>query len=269
MSRKFKKVFLLLIAFAIIVLVYAHFETYWIQIIPTTVSSRELPTEFSEKKIAFIADMHCGENFDPARLEKIVRRINQLKPDIMLFGGDYVDRNGKNTDTCFKKLAGIETPLGKFGILGNHDPEVGRERIKEAMIAAGITPLVNENRKIIVGESEITIAGTDETWYGNPDGAKTMENASDFTVYLSHDPRYLEQYRPDSQLLLSGHTHGGQVTLFGISFAWLVHGKIYKYEKGIFKETGRTVIITNGTGATVLPLRFFARPQINLITLKN
>jgi predicted MPP superfamily phosphohydrolase len=159
--------------------------------------------------------------------------------------------------------------LGKFGVLGNHDSEVGRGKIKNAMLAAGITPLVNENRKITIGGEKITIAGTDETWYGEPDGAEAMENATPFTIYLTHDPWYLEQYRPAAQLLLAGHTHGGQVTLFGIPFANLVHWRNYKYQKGIFFENGRTIIVTNGIGATLLPLRFFARPQINLITLER
>jgi hypothetical protein len=269
MVKKFKKIILWLAAIAAAVLVYAHFETYWIQIVPTTVSSNLLPAEFSGKKIVFISDIHCGNNFDPARLGKIAGQINSLKPDIALFGGDYVDRDGKYTDACFEEMAKIEAPLGKFGILGNHDAEVGTENITKAMISAGITPLANGNRKIVIGSSVITIAGTDETWYGNPDGAKAMENASPFAIYLSHDPWYLEQYRPAARILLAGHTHGGQVTLFGIPFAGLVHGRNYKYEKGIFQEPGRTIIVTNGIGATVLPIRFFARPQINLIILEN
>ena len=137
------------------------------------------------------------------------------------------------------------------------------------MLNAGIIPLVNSNLKLAAGGAAITIAGTDETWYGNPDGAKAMEGATDFTIYLTHDPSYLEKYRPKAQLLLSGHTHGGQVTLFGISLANLAHWHNYKYGKGIFRESDRTVIVTNGIGATILPLRFFARPQINLITLEK
>lgn len=269
MAKKFKKIILGLIALAIVFLVYAHFETYWVQVVPTTVSSRDLPPEFSGKKVVFIADTHCGDDFEPARLGKVVNQINSLKPDIVLLGGDYVNRNGQYTAACFAEMAKIEAPLGKFGILGNHDVEAGTASVKNAMRAAGITPLVNENRKIAIGEAQITIAGTDETWYGKPDGAKAMENATPFAIYITHDPWYLEQYRPAAKLLLSGHTHGGQVTLFGIPFANLAHWRNYKYQKGIFFENGRTIIVTNGIGATILPLRFFARPQINLITIKH
>jgi predicted MPP superfamily phosphohydrolase len=269
MAKKFKKIILWLGALTIVFLVYAHFETYWIQVMPTTISSDSLPPEFSGKKIVFIADTHCGDNFEPARLGKVVDRINSLKPDIVLLGGDYVNRNGKYTTACFGEMAKIEAPLGKFGILGNHDVEAKAASVENAMRVAGITPLVNENRKISIGGSVITIAGTDETWYGKPDGAKAMKNASPFAVYLTHDPWYLEQYRPAAQLLLAGHTHGGQVTLFGIPFASIIFHHKIKYEKGIFFENGRTIIVTNGIGATILPLRFFARPQINLITLER
>ena len=269
MAKKIKIIFLCLAATAAVLLLYAYLETYWVQIVNTAIVNENIPAEFSGKKIVFIADIHCGEGFGPERLDGMVNQINSLKPDIVILGGDYANRNGSNTDICFNKMAAIKAPLGKFGILGNHDPEAGTEGVKSAMIDAGFTPLVNENRKIAVGGAQITIAGTDETWYGNPDGAKAMENATGFTVYVSHDPWYLEQYRPNAQLLLTGHTHGGQVTFFGIPFAaWVFHHKL-KYEKGIFFENDRTIIATNGIGATILPLRFFARPQINLITLEK
>jgi hypothetical protein len=270
MPKKFKKIILFLIAIAAAILIYAHLETYWIQVVPTTVSSGNLPAEFSGKKIVFISDIHCGENFEPGRLGKIVTWINSLKPDIVLLGGDYADRNGKYAMACFEELTKIEASLGKFGVLGNHDVEAGSERIKKTMLAAGITPLVNENHAVDIAGKIITIAGSDETWHGNPDGFKAMENAADFTVFISHDPSYLERYRDSrAQLMLAGHTHGGQITIFGIPFAGLAHHHDYKYEKGIFYETGGTVIVTSGLGATILPLRFFARPQINLITLEK
>jgi len=262
-------VFLLPIAAATL-LGYAHLETYWVQIAKTEIKSADLPTEFSGKKITFISDLHCQENFDPKRLGNIATRINSLKPDIIILGGDYIDRDGKFVDDCFSQLATLDAPLGKFGILGNHDIEAGFDKIKDAMVKNGITPLVNENRQVAINGRSITIAGVDETWYGNPDGAKTMQNAAPFTVYIEHDPSYFEKYYPQgADLLLAGHTHGGQVTLFGIPFASLIHRHHYKYEKGVFNEPGRTVIVSNGIGATVLPLRFFCRPQINLITLKK
>ncbi|MFA6376196.1 MAG: metallophosphoesterase, partial [Candidatus Paceibacterota bacterium] len=244
MPKNSKKNLLLLAVIAAVLILYAHWETYWMQIIPTTVSSDSLPAEFSGKKIVFVSDVHCGEGFGIERLDELVQKINSLKPDIVLMGGDYASRDGKNTDACFNKITGIEAPLGKFGVLGNHDIEAGKDRVQKAMRDAGITPLVNENNKIAINESEITIAGTDETWYGKPDGAKAMANATSFAVYLSHDPAYLEKYRPAAQLLLSGHTHGGQITLFGIPFAGLIHGQNYKYEKGVFNEPGRTIIVT-------------------------
>lgn len=249
---------------------YAAFEASWTEIAKTTVRGKNVAPEFIGKKIAFIADIHCGEGFPPAHLDGLVKQINALAPDIVLFGGDYVSRNGKDTEACFLKLAKIEAPLGKYGILGNHDIEAGKSDVLAAMAGAGITPLVNENRHINIGGDKITIAGTDETWYGVPNGAKAMEKASDFTIYMTHDPAYLEKYQNDkAKLLLAGHTHGGQITLFGLPFSWLIHRHDYRYERGVYEEPGRTVIVTNGIGASILPLRFFARPQINLILLEK
>jgi len=270
LSKTKKNLFSVLAAVAAVFLLYAHWETYLVEIVATTVTNGKIPAEFAAKKIVYIADIHCGEGFEIGRLDKLVKTINSLNPDILLLGGDYVSRNGKDTTACFAKIPDIIAPLGKFGVLGNHDIEAGKESVKKAMLDAGITPLVNEQREITVGGAKISIAGVDETWYGNPDGAAATKNSRDFVVFLSHDPGYLEQYAANSsQLLLAGHTHGGQITLLGIPFAGLIHGKNYKYEKGIFYEPNRTVIVTNGIGTGIVPLRFFARPQINIITLQN
>jgi len=89
-------------------------------------------------------------------------------------------------------------------------------------------------------------------------------------AFRTHDPAYFEKYQNDkAKLLLAGHTHGGQITFFGIPFSWLVHRHKYRYEKGVREEPERTVIVNNGIGATILPLRFFARPQINVIILEK
>lgn len=268
--KRQKKKLALAAAIAALFIVYAHLETYRVEIKAITVKNNDLPLEFSGKKIVFISDTHCGEYFDPKRLGSIVERINLLAPDIILFGGDYVSRDGKNTTACFAEYAKLAAPLGKFGVLGNHDIEAGKNNIIEAMLAAKIVPLVNENRAIAIGNRAITVAGVDETWYGTPDGAAAMANAADFTVYLSHDPAYFEEYTNNrAKLLLAGHTHGGQVTLFGLSMANLAHRHNYKYGQGIYEEPNRTIIVTNGIGATILPLRFFARPQINVIILEK
>jgi len=269
--NKSKKILWLLFAAGMAVFVgYATFEAGGTEISKTTVRGKNVPPEFIGKKIAFVADIHCGEGFSPARLDGLVKQINLLAPDIVLFGGDYVSRNGKNTEKCFSSLKNINAPLGKFGVLGNHDIEAGKNEVLAAMAGAGIAPLVNENRHINIGGGKITVAGTDETWYGVPDGAKAMEEAADFTIYMTHDPAYFEKYQNDkAKLLLAGHTHGGQITLFGLPFSWLIHRHKYRYEKGVYEEPGQTVIVTNGIGAPILPLRFFARPQINLILLEK
>lgn len=251
-------------------LAYAHLETYWVEIKTVTVKNENLPLEFSGKKIIFISDAHCGEYLNPKRLGLIVEQINRLAPDIILLGGDYVSRDAKNITACFAEYSKLAAPMGIFGVLGNHDIEAGKNNVIKKMLAAGIIPLANENRLIEIGGRAITIAGADEARYGVPDGAAAMAGAADFTIYLSHDPAYFEEYADNrAKLLLAGHTHGGQVTLFGLPMASLAHWHNYKYGQGIYEETGRTIIISNGIGATILPLRFFARPQINFIELKK
>jgi len=177
-----------------------------------------------------------------------------------------------STTACFEELTGLEAPLGKYGVLGNHDYWEGGAVALKAMNAAGITSLDNNAVWVYSSGERIRIGGVSDLWHGIPDPIPTIQgsNQSDYTILVSHNPDYAEKLQTSViDLVLSGHTHGGQVTFFGLWAPYLPSDYGQKYRGGFAKTGYTTVYVTRGIGMTFLPLRFFARPEITVFTMKH
>lgn len=270
-TKLFKIVRNIIIVSALL-LIYSLLEPYWIQVKEITITNKNIPAAFNGTKIVYIADIHHSEYFSLARVKNLVRQVNGLKPDIILLGGDYVTSSSKYIIPCFDEFKNLEAPLGKFGVLGNHDHWEGAELSRSSMAKAGITLLDNKATWIIKDGKRIKIGGVGDLWDDKQDiiPATRELTENDFTILLSHNPDYVEQITDKRiSLVLSGHTHGGQVTLFGFwgPFTPSAYGE--KYRKGLVKTQSTQVLVSNGIGPVGYPLRFFARPQINVIYLNE
>ena len=167
--------------------------------------------------------------------------------------------------------------------MGNHDrtqPESNLQRLKDAMKDAGVTPLVNSVSRVKVGQSYLYIAGVDDFYNGTPDvkGVASQVREEDFVIFAGHTPDLI----PDAQkakdmtgdghwfdLALFGHTHGGQINLFGWTpFRNVSEELSARYISGWREENRAAMLISNGVGTSVFPVRLFAPPQVHLITLK-
>ncbi len=251
-------------------LVYSLLEPFWIETKETVFVSGDIPVNFNGTKIVFIADIHHGPFFSRQRISRLVKRINNLHPDIILLGGDYIHRNIKYNKPCFEELKRLNAPMGKFGVFGNHDRWRGGLLCRKGMEYAGIVLLDNDARWLNKNGRRIKIGGVGDLNTEEPDISPSVKDTKDkdFVIVLSHNPDYMEfltSHKVD--LVLSGHTHGGQCTLFGW-WAPVVPSLFgNKYRTGVIKTALSTVIVTNGIGTISPPLRFFARPQINVIYL--
>ena len=204
-------------------------------------------------------------------LSQFVCHLVKYNP-IQIFGGDYVHRNAKYITPCFDELIHVKDLLGKFGVLGNHDHWEDAPLTRQNMKKAGITILDNRAEWIVRDGKRIKIGGVGDLWEDIQNLSPTIDNTKedDFVILASHNPDYAEQITTRKiDLMLSGHTHGGQVTFFGL-WAPLVPSRYgQKYRTGIV-ETGLTkVIISNGIGTITPPGRFFARPDIIVLMLTN
>lgn len=267
-----KKIFFILIAAALLLLAYTFIEPYRLEMTSTDIISSDIPAAFDGTRIVFVSDIHHGPFFSRERVRGLVETINGINPDIVLLGGDYVHRDAKYIEPCFRELSGLKAGLGKFGVLGNHDHWEGRDLTLQSMEKAGITAIDNKAQWIYRDGARIRIGGVGDLLGDVQDILPTLEGAeeSDFIVLISHSPDYAEQITTRKiDLVLSGHTHGGQVTLFGMWAPLIPSQYGQKYRSGMI-DTGYTkVIVSNGVGTITPPVRFFARPQVNIINLKR
>ena len=255
---------------------YAVFiEPCWIEVAEYEMTSENLPDAFDGKKIALITDTHHGTRRSYNLLEKLVKMTQDQSPDLILLGGDYSRERSDALAECFESLAELEAPLGVYAVLGNHD-YWNSPLMRETIRNAGIELLQNNSLWLEEGDDRILLAGVTDIWCAAPSlaGMQQELQESDFTILLSHNPDFFDELSETEQecvdLMLSGHTHGGQVTAFGF-YAPRKTAKA-EYISGRVKPNsdGRaTVIVSNGVGTTSLPIRFFARPQIVLVTLKK
>lgn len=221
-------------------------------------------------KVVQISDMHIGALIDEAFVQDAVARINALQPDIIVITGDLVDAPIERVHDAIKTLQYLKSEFGTYYIVGNHEYFHGIEAIMEHVSSLGIRVLQNESLKIGSDEHPFWISGVYDYFgyrYGDfkPDILKATQNINDTapTLLLAHQPRYihnLNNFKPD--LILSGHTHGGQIWPFN----YLV-SLTQPYVKGLHKLTNNSYIYVNsGIGFWGPPMRLGSQAEITYIT---
>lgn len=216
-----------------------------------------LPDTMKGKRFIFISDMQWDSRIRPylhSFAQEIVDTINDLDADCVLIGGDSIHRKERD---IFHYLGQIKAPI--ISVLGNHDYK-DLENVKKGLQSIG-TLLIND----VVDYEGIQIVGVDDFREGNPELPSFDKNK--YTILLSHNPDYCETLKDSFDMILSGHTHGGQITFFGL-FAPVSNSKYgQKYAGGYAATPGGTVYVSSGLGGSILgfPIRFFARPSIQII----
>jgi len=259
-------------------LFYARFvEPSWIVVTRTRVACG-LPRGL---RIAVIGDFHVGPFKREAFLRRVIRRTNALSPDVILLVGDFLFDHASDV-SYLAPLESLRAPLGTFAVVGNHDSGAHGKHARDTvhdraddvekfLAPRGIQFLRNGWTVIGEGVREFCIAGVDDVWMHSHDieAAFRARHAGMPTILLAHNPDViLDTASHRANLIVSGHTHGGQVRLpfFG-PLTTLPIELNKKFDRGIFPITPTcTLAITHGIGETFLPLRFFARPEILLLT---
>lgn len=262
----------ILLIFILACFLDALIEPYLLENKVTVIHDSDVPDNFVGKKIVFASDFHLNGFSSQAKIADVVASINAAKPDIIILGGDYVTDEEKYLAPCFAELANLKAPLGVYGVTGNHDSVADYRLTVKYMKAAGIIPLENKAQWIEIGGQKIKLGGV-KTSYGEISDAEPTTNdtqVDDFIILVSHNPDFAEELHTDRiDLMLSGHTHGGQVTFFGLWAPYIPSDYGQKYMAGIIETNGIEVLVSNGIGTSALPLRFFAKPQINVIMLEK
>jgi predicted MPP superfamily phosphohydrolase len=241
-------------------------------------------------RIAARADLHAGEPYMPVRrMERIVERTLALEPDLILLLGDYLAGHrfvsGTISPAAFAHaMRGLRAPLGTYAILGNHDwwedeaaqrRRAGPVRMRGELERVGIPVLENDAVRLIKGGQAFWLLGLGDQlafpgWpvQGVHDLPGTLAKITDDApaILLAHEPDIFPKVPPRVALTLSGHTHGGQVRLFGLSpVVPSRFGNRYAY--GHVVEEGRHLIVSGGLGTSIAPVRFGVPPEILLVEL--
>jgi len=253
-------------------------ERHWADVREVKIRLGNLPEAFRGFRIAHMADFHYGEYSEPTFIRSVVRRVNALRPDMIALTGDFVSSGPMvrriSVDFayhCADLLERLECPR-RFASMGNHDVLVGRLDVTDALASRGIPVLHNDAVPIEKDGARIWLAGVADTIVGTdadlsaaiPRGRKA---ASEPLILMAHEPDYADQVVGSGvDLMLSGHTHGGQVRIpFLPPMNLPPMGR--KYVEGHFSLGGLQLYVTRGIGTVGVPFRFRCPPEITLITL--
>ncbi len=223
--------------------------------------------------IVQISDIHLGPTLKKPFLEKIVRRVNDLKPDVVALTGDLVDGYVEHLEGDIKPLGDIRSTYGNYFVTGNHEYYFRALEWIEAVKRTGFTVLLNSHNQVEKGGGKILIAGVPDLKGARfvpshePDPAGAMAGASEshVKILLSHQPLTVDQAaRAGYHIQISGHTHGGQM------FPWN-HVVVLNqpYLAGLYDYRGVLLYVSRGTGYWGPPMRLFAPSEITRFVLKR
>ena len=233
-------------------------------------TSENWPASLDGYRIAFMTDFHT---ISDEKMAEVVADLNQKNIDLLLLGGDFsscVFSGGTHYQGTIREIAQTKTTDGIFGVAGNHDYYL---RLYRAKARYGITPLDNSGMQIKEG---LYLAGVQDLWHGNPNIAEaiTEADADNFILLVSHNPDItMDQSTTGIDLILTGHTHGGQITFFGFPVV-LLHGSVsahrLRFTHGFAYSADDVPVFTSrGIGEYYRWPRIFARPEVVIFTMNS
>ena len=234
------------------------------------------PTWRRPLRIAYLSDFHTGSHADDvARLTAIVAEAASYRPDLALFGGDYVNMQPFGGGRVPPRvtaaiLGGLQADCGRFAVLGNHDYSYDPQEVAHALQDHGISVLEDECRSFAYEQSTVPIIGI-------PDAHVTRARArtlltglpSQPTLVLAHDPVWFAHLPAGPHLMLAGHTHGGQIRVPGIGIVTNASKAPLRWSHGLVNEGGRQLYVTSGLGTSLLPLRIGVPPEYAVIDVSG
>jgi predicted MPP superfamily phosphohydrolase len=228
-------------------------------------------------RIVALSDIHAGApHVDVAKLRKIVAAANAENPDLIVLLGDYVIHRVPGgsfipPEVTAHELRPLRARLGVYGVLGNHDHWLDGPRVSRAFVAEGIPMLDGEAVRIDDRGDPFWLIGIPDIWTRWPDVPGLLKRVPKdaHVLALTHNPDIFPSLPPRIDLLLAGHTHGGQVSLPGIGAPIVPSSYGRRFTRGHIVEDGRHLFVTPGIGTSILPVRFRVPPEISVVALSG
>lgn len=260
-------------------------EPRWIEVTRLEVPLPGLPEELDGFTIVQLSDLHLGPHVTADHVRRGVVLTNALEADLVILTGDFVYRSAHYSDACARELASLRASYGVYAVLGNHDIWTDADEVADNLMRAGLVVLRNERQPLTVNGARLWLLGIEDTGYTGgffSDFKAMWQEARDVLAILlqgipAAEPRLLLVHNPDFtemlpqgpiDLILCGHTHGGQVRLPFVGAPVVPSCFGQKYASGLVHGPGGLVYVNRGLGFIAPPVRFLCRPEITLLRLR-
>lgn len=256
-----------------------HIEPTWLELNPHSIPVTDLPESFSGFKIAHLSDLHHGHHLPDDFLPRAVDLTLAQQPDLIALTGDFIHKGYKHVEEVAKVIGRLQAPHGVIAVLGNHDFSVRNalglrrhrglhQAIADALGGQGIRVLRNETIQLDRSVDKVLLAGLDDLWSRECDPDRAFEGRCIATprIVLAHNPQtihLMDKHRCD--LMLSGHTHGGQINWPGLGRFFLGR-KGRQFAAGLYQHKSSHLYVHKGVGFG-FRFRFGVRPEIAVHTL--
>src|SRR5438552_8085536 len=242
-----------------------------------TIQIDNLPKELTGLRIALIADIHSGGPFiDDHKLRQIVELTNQQNPDLIVLLGDYMSPDSWHSrrvepEVTAAAMKSLRAPMGVFAVLGNHDWWYNGGKVRRAFEANGIPVLDDEVAEVKWQNGSFWLVGLADFWTRPQHVSETLAKVPQGApvIAITHNPDVFPGLPQSVPLLLTAHTHGGQVNLPLIGAPIVPSRFGRKYTAGHVFENGHHMVVTTGIGTSILPIRFRVPPEIVILTITS
>jgi predicted MPP superfamily phosphohydrolase len=246
-------------------------EPYSYDVKETDIFVRDLPAAFDGFRIAQITDVHHSRIVPISEVWRVVEVAMAARPDLIALTGDYTTSYRRFIEPCAEALGALSAPEGVWAVLGNHDHYTDPQLTARALRRHHISVLENTNTVIRRGADSLQLAGIGDWTWARADWQRSLYGIDKTrpTVMLSHQPVVIDLPETEGvSLILSGHTHGGQVSLPFVGPP-LRYGRDFKYVRGLYRKNETQLYVSPGTGVIGLPIRLGVRPEISILKLRS
>jgi predicted MPP superfamily phosphohydrolase len=234
-----------------------------------------LPADLDGLRLLQLSDIHLSAFLSEAQFARVVDAANELRPHLALVTGDLISSRGDPLDACLRQLARLRSDAGIYGCLGNHERFAGAEPYATAAGAKlGVQFLRGQNERLRFGHADLNVAGVDYQSVSGRDhylsGGKQLVIPGAFNLLLSHNPDVFPVAAQQGyQLVLAGHTHGGQVNIEILDRSINPAHFLTPFVYGLYREGTAAAYVTRGIGTIGIPARIGAPPEISLLRLRK
>ncbi|HEX8289543.1 MAG TPA: metallophosphoesterase [Pyrinomonadaceae bacterium] len=246
---------------------YAIAEAHSLSLEKIDVKLKRLPKKLNGFRIVHLSDVHHSPFTSLEHISRAVKIANRLKPDMFLLTGDYVSHETEYIAPVAEVLGSLKSEFGTFACLGNHDHWTDAELVTHLLRGEGIKVLINEGFRFTARGVSFWLGAVDDHMAAKVDLPAALQGSypDEMKLILAHNPIILRQAaRYDIDLVLSGHTHGGQVKIRDEEKKILPRRKLVA---GLHRRQDTQIYITRGIGTVVLPIRYQCPPEISLLEL--